>query len=81
MRGVVSEEIRKDERPIPSPVDLPDTGIEPGSPALRADSLPAELPGKPIYIYIANQSISFCAESLLLHRLFFSCDELPWSTL
>ena len=31
---------------IPSPDDLPDPGIEPGSPALQADSLPAELPGK-----------------------------------
>ena len=27
--------------------DLPDPGIEPGSPALKADSLPSELPGKP----------------------------------
>ena len=26
--------------------DLSDPGIEPGSPALQADSLPAELPGK-----------------------------------
>ena len=26
--------------------DLPDPGIEPGSPALQADSLPTELPGK-----------------------------------
>ena len=33
--------------PFPSPVDLPDRGIELGSPALQADSLPAELPGKP----------------------------------
>ena len=33
--------------PIPSPGDLPNPGIEPGSPALQADSLPAELPGKP----------------------------------
>ena len=33
--------------PIPSPVDLPDTGIEPGSPALQADSLPTELSGNP----------------------------------
>ena len=31
---------------MPSPADLPDPGIEPGSPALQADSLPAELPGK-----------------------------------
>ena len=27
-------------------MDLLDPGIEPGSPALQADSLPAELPGK-----------------------------------
>ena len=26
----------------PSPGDLPNTGIEPGSPALQADSLPSE---------------------------------------
>ena len=32
--------------PSPSPGDLPDPGIEPGSPALQADSLPSELPGK-----------------------------------
>ena len=30
-----------------SPGDLPDPGIEPGSPALQADSLPTELSGKP----------------------------------
>ena len=30
--------------PCPSPGDLPDLGIEPGSPALQADSLPFELP-------------------------------------
>ena len=30
---------------IPSPGELPDPGIEPGSPALQLDSLPAELPG------------------------------------
>ena len=33
--------------PCPSPGDLPDPGIEPGSPALQVDSLPAELLGKP----------------------------------
>ena len=32
--------------PFPSPGDLPDPGIEPGSPALQADSLPSEPPGK-----------------------------------
>ena len=34
-------------RPFPSPGDLPDPGIRPGSPALRADSLPSEPPAKP----------------------------------
>ena len=32
---------------IPSLGDLPDLGTEPRSPALEADSLPSELPGKP----------------------------------
>ena len=31
----------------PPPGDLPDPGIEPGSPALQEDSLPTELSGKP----------------------------------
>ena len=30
-----------------SPGDLPNPGIQPGSPALQEDSLPTELPGKP----------------------------------
>ena len=34
--------------PFPSPGDLPNSGIEPGSPTLQADSLPSELPGKPM---------------------------------
>ena len=33
--------------PFPSPGDLPDPGIEPGSPALQADFLPTAPPGKP----------------------------------
>ena len=32
----------------PSPADLPHPGIEPGSPALQVDSLPAKLSGKPV---------------------------------
>ena len=35
---------------IPSPGDLPNPGIKPGSPALQADYLPAELSGKPCHI-------------------------------
>ena len=33
---------------FPSPGDLPNPGLEPGSPALQADSLPTELSGKPL---------------------------------
>ena len=32
---------------FPSPGNLPNPGIEPGSPALQADSLPSESPGMP----------------------------------
>ena len=34
------------ELPCPPPWDLPNPGIEPGSPALQADALPSEPPGK-----------------------------------
>ena len=38
--------------PFLSPGDLPNPGIEPGSPALQADALPSEPPGKTnIYIH------------------------------
>ena len=33
--------------PFPSPGDLPDPGVKPGSPALEADTLTSEPPGKP----------------------------------
>ena len=41
--------------PFLSPGELPDPGIEPGSPALRADSLPSEPPGKPRSFYASSQ--------------------------
>ena len=39
--------------PFPFPGDLSEPGIEPGSPALQADSLPSEPPGtyQSIYLY------------------------------
>ena len=37
--------------PCPSPGDLPNPGIEPRSPALQADSLPSEPPGKSYFIH------------------------------
>ena len=33
---------------FPSPSDLPDPGVKPGSPALQTDSLPTEPPGEPM---------------------------------
>ena len=44
--------------PCPPPGDLPNLGIEPKSPALQADSLPAELPGKPGYALLYLNSIT-----------------------
>ena len=43
--------------------DLP----EPGSPALQADSLPAELPGKPIYTHMC------VFNGFILYMLFCIC--------
>ena len=48
--------------PFPSPGDLPNPGIEPGSPTLQADILPSEPPGKP-YLYTK------CIYSLILTPL------------
>jgi len=47
--------------PFSSPGDLPDPGIEPGSPALQADYLPTELQGKPLTAYT-------CIKSLYMHQ-------------
>ena len=38
--------------PFPSPRDLPNPGIEPKSPALQANSLPFESPGKPFKSFL-----------------------------
>ena len=55
---------------FPSPEDLPNQGIEPKSPALQADSLPAEPQGKPldilaIWILPIHEHISFHFACLL----------------
>ena len=38
--------------PCPSPGELPNPGIEPGSPASQADSLPSEPPDKPSFTVV-----------------------------
>ena len=53
--------------PFPSPGDLPDPGIEPGSPALEADALTSEPPGKPC---LQIKYIQFYSWFLFLFNLF-----------
>ena len=58
---------------FPSPVDLPNPGIKPGSPALQTDAFPSEPPGKPwttgksLYFHLQIiLSIKFLSPLLLL---------------
>ena len=50
--------------PFPSPEDLPEPGFEPRSPALQADALPSEPPGKPLikkaYVNVFIYTWLFC---------------------
>ena len=57
-------------QPFPSPGDLPNPGIEPRSPVLQADSLPAEPPWKP-----KNTGVG----SLLLLQWIFLTQGSNWS--
>ena len=41
--------------PFPSPGDLPNPGVEPRSPALQADALTSEPPGKPVIVFRSDQ--------------------------
>ena len=50
--------------PFPSPGVLPNPGIEPGSPALQADALPSEPPGKP---RISDQVAGYCVTQSSRH--------------
>ena len=49
--------------PLPSPGDLSNPGIEPGSSALQAEALPSEPPRKPIGI-----NLCFLFSSYVYHR-------------
>ena len=42
---------------FPSPGDLPEPRLEPGSPALQADSLPSELPGIFKYVHLSMYNL------------------------
>ena len=54
--GFTRQEYRSGQ-PFPSPGDLLNPGIEPGSPALQAGSLLCEPPGKPHYQYLLFSSM------------------------
>ena len=56
-------------QPIPSPGLFPDPEVEPGSPALQADSLPADLPG-----HLLNNSLPL---SKVLEKGKYSLS-VPW---
>ena len=48
--------------PFSSPEDLPNPGIEPGSPTLQADTLTSEPPGKPVNYYLSSVKSNQCLE-------------------
>ena len=53
--------------PFPSPGVLTNPEIEPGSPALQADGLLSEPPGKPLFIYISTYYICVCVYVCVWH--------------
>ena len=65
--------------PFPSPGDLPNPGIEPGPPALQADSLPSEAPGKPRVRRVQQNSkgviLMICSVSFLPNTWLLGCSE------
>ena len=56
--------------PFPSAGDLPDPGIEPGSPTLQEDTLPSEPPGKPVLVCIGT-----CTIFVIISYLPFMCQK------
>ena len=60
--------------PFPSPGDLPDPGIEAVSPALQADSLPAEPSARGSRVRYILASYLFHFGHMLLLFLFFNID-------
>ena len=57
--------------PCPPPGDLPDPGIEPMSPALQADSLPSDPPGKSWVLVVC---VCVCVS-----RSVVSNSAIPWT--
>ena len=51
--------------PFPSPGDLPDPGLEHGSPTLQADTLPSEPPGTNLKLIVKEMEIQCSPETSL----------------
>ena len=67
-------QVRILELPFASPGDLPEAGIEPGSPAMKADSLPFELPGKAYdkpRQYIKSRDITLLTKPQIVNAMVF----------
>ena len=63
VRGIFRQEYWN-ELPFPPPGDLPNLEIEPRSPALQANSLPSEPPGKPnAWPYLAAKESGKCLKA------------------
>ena len=60
--------------PFPSPGDLPNPRIKPGSPALRADALIAELSGSPPQIETSRETKP--VDTLTLDSSLQNCGEI-----
>ena len=67
--------------PFPSPGDLPDPGIEPGSPAFQADALTSEPPGKPSSELGMSKSWLGLSVSCLTNRISVVAQGGPWASL
>ena len=61
---------------MPSPEDLPHPGIEPRSPSLQTDSLPSELPGKPLP-FRPSAKLYWCQCGQLSHQSRGAQDSRP----
>ena len=57
---------------FPSPGDFPKWGVKPGSPALQADSLPSEPPGKPLKAFIQFSSVQSLSRVWLFATLWIA---------
>ena len=63
--------------PFPSPGDLPNPGMEPGSPTLQADALPSEPPGKPMGRDVLTKT-TFSTANFCFKKLSFPPQEVKF---